>query len=381
MATATIQQARNRIKTLPSVLRDALFSIQTAEIIRAVTEKNHIPPEKNSLVAQAIGLVLLGFVHLEDLAKEIETAAGLSSQTASSISNDVAARLLNALKNELDKAYAPLPHLHEEISMAPKILQEINPAAPAPRIISPAATGGPVVSATPLATNQEKAAPPPVPPAPISLGQPKPAAPPSPPSPPLSQAPKPGAPEVGWSKIAPPFSATGPLGEFERLNKQQGAPAPKPPGSPAEPAPVIIHEDSSRPQQQRTPDFRLQLPVEGFGNRTGPPVPSVKPALLELGKASPPPAPPKPPGAVPNVVHYTEYKPSSSGTVSTPGASKPTPSAPPQGPRQITEVTLPSASPQNKVVYKDYTEPPPQVSKAPPPSPSPLPPPPPPPKS
>jgi hypothetical protein len=370
--TTNIQQVRQRIKSLPPTLVDALFSIQTAEVVRMTIEQNNIPIEKSSPIAQAIGLVLLGFIHPEDLAKEIQEKAGVAPQMASAVSSSFAAKIFSPLKGDLDKAYAPLLHPHEEAAIAPKIIQDVGPA---PQIISRTATGMPALNATPIPSNMMKVAPPPM--APKKL------------------------PDVGWSKtttnepvvrlsqptvpqsqgvaprVAPPapkqvaIPIKGPVGEFERIAIQSGqknvAPpppssgaAPKPAASP-EPAPIIIHEDAVFKAAQQPPNFRLQLPTEKFADQKSSVPTPMKPAVMELGKTAP----------STQAVHYSEYK-------------APPPATPSTGPRQVMEITTqtaprppvapvapapasvvavppipkpPMPNTASKVIYKDYSEP------------------------
>ncbi len=319
MVTVTTDQARKRFTTIPPRLQEALFSIQNAEIVNQIADQNHILPEKAGKIADVGGWVLLGFIHPEDAAKELQEAMGLPAQTATAIADSLNAKIFGPLQGELTRAYAPALH-KEEAALVPKIIQDIGPA--------------------PLTT--------------------KPAGPPTP-TPPAVAA-KPKLPEVGWSRMTPAVPtppvaappARGPIGEFERLTTKRGesvAPAavsptgiPKPPSPPTPvtpampplgPAPVILHEDTSTKPQQPTPDFHLDLPSEKFAMQKGSAPLPIKPAVVELGKPPPPPAP-KTVVSTPRVVHYTEYKSPS------PEAPIP-PSTATQ--RKITELTAPGTAP------------------------------------
>ena len=351
MLTITQNQALQRWDTLPDILREALYAEANSDFLWKACENENVPGEKIHDVARIAGYVLLGFMHPADMAEELKEGLNLDPKTCTAVSSAIDARIFAPLRSDIDKTYEPL----SKFAGAPKIIQDIGPM---PAATTPAQTVPPAVSAV--------ATPSPLTPPPM----------------------KPKVPEVGWSKLTPeapvvrlsqtsvppqppatPAAAPvkGPADEFERIAVQQQ--------KPAEPAPIIIHEDVHVQPIQKSADFRLVKPGDTAavmpGANTPKPQPPLKPAVLELGQAVPPapPAVPKPATSPTpaRVVHYTDYK---------------APPAP-QGTRQVTEVTsppTPPTPPQNKIVYKDYSEPqaPPQTPKMPPPV-APAPPPPPPP--
>ena len=132
MTTISIEQARKRYQRLPTSLQDAIFSVQTAEIISQVCDRNNLPKDKMPAVAQAAGLVLLGFIHAEDLTNEIKERIGVTPQVAIAVTNDLASRMFNPLKSDLDKSYAPVPHEDDhdlgDKGSGPKIIQDISSA-------------------------------------------------------------------------------------------------------------------------------------------------------------------------------------------------------------------------------------------------------------
>ena len=109
MTTFTIQQSRQRFKNLPSTLQNALFSVQTAEAVEKIAQVNHIPKEKSVFIAEAVGLVLLGFIHLEEFPREISERANLAPEVAKVLAQSFEGRIFAPLKNDIEKAYAPAP--------------------------------------------------------------------------------------------------------------------------------------------------------------------------------------------------------------------------------------------------------------------------------
>ena len=383
MVTITQNQAKKRFLTIPPSLQDAIFSVQTAEIIARIGEDNNLDDARAEKLSEAVGWVLLGFMHPEDLAKELQENANVPAQAAAAIANSVAAKIFSPLKSEIEKTYAPLPH--EDEADAPKMIQDISMPTSAPSPAKPA----------PQASSQTFNAP-------MSVGmkpnQAIPAVPPKPQTPekgwsrttssepvvkfaPMQQtpppAPKPSAPAPQppsfQAKPAPSTASMGIGGEFERLEKTQNAPkdpAPTPPATtptPA-PAPVILHEDPQFKTIKSSSDFRISMPSqENIIGSSSQKTPTPPKAVLEFGKAATPSTP-----EVSKVVHYTEYGKS-------PAANTPMPPQPSNVDRHVTELTgqkpgfasvpvpippppstpKPPASPtppqeQKKVITKDY---------------------------
>jgi|GEM_PF-1775518 len=341
MTTVTQEQYDKRWDTLPDILREALTSPTNGDFVWATAENEHIPDEKISLIARTAALVLSGFIHAEDFPQEIKDVLGIDLKIAQSIADPIYKRIFAPLKGEIDKTYQP-PGGN---SLAPKMMQDIGAPAsmpprpmsiptppPAPKPATPGASKLPDVgwsriapSGPTLQFNASQIAPPPQAPKPMNV------------PPPI--APKPIA---GMGNT---------MSEFERLGLSKNAPAspapaapsmsavPKPPAPPTppmpaaqpkapEPAPVMLHEDTSFKASQKNADFHLSRPGEGAEIKMDPGKGSapVKPAVLELGKT---PAPGTPSTASQqHMVHYTELQ----------AASMRAPAAP-TGERHVTEIT------------------------------------------
>ena len=398
MIAITTEQARNRFVSLSANLQDVFFSLQTAEIIDQIATQNHISEDKSYAVASVAGWVLLGFMHPEDVSKELQEEIKIPSQTADEISRLLNTKIFSRFQDDLQNVYAPVPHKNDGV--APKMLEDLV----APEIISQTAREAPRIGAVLIAGNEAKAAPAPAAPKKLpDVGWSR-----STPETPVVQlketfraAPQAPTPGVTGSKPASggaaggasggvpagpkPAMPAGPMGEFERMNfTQQKVPTPGMPTAPApaasampaapaggapsthEPAPVMLHEDASYKTEPKTPDFHIQLPgVKLDAEKTGTPS---RPAMMELNKNASPATPSSAASTPTKVVHYTEYKPTASGMSPAPKASMPVSpiSIAPQGPREITELTgnpgvpkppsPPAAGPDQKVVFKNYAE-------------------------
>lgn len=114
-------QIQKRFQKISPVLQDALFSPKTAETINKIALKNHLPEEKASVLAELVGLVFLGFIHSQDLSHEIKNELKIDSQLATTLANDVQARLFNPFSSEIDKLHLLPPE--EESTL---IVEEIR---------------------------------------------------------------------------------------------------------------------------------------------------------------------------------------------------------------------------------------------------------------
>jgi hypothetical protein len=290
MTKVTQQQALDRWDAAPERIREALSSQINSEFLWQTCEKEHLPKEKARLVLQTAGYVVLGFIHPDDFTQELKEAIGINQQIAESIASAVSNRIFAPIKNELDELYAP-----PSTMVAPKIIEEIK-KSPAASIVEPAEISiGEVFGGKAGAkTEMPPATPPPI---------------------------KPVIGEFA-KREAPAKSESATTGKIEPFGAAHG-----------EPPPVIIHEEPpvAKPLQS-TPGFKLNIPP--------PPVPApktekvaawVRPAVVEIGGAEPPPLPQKTSADVktssfakatadrsadkledaakaPRVVHYTEFR-------------------------------------------------------------------------
>src|SRR5258708_612581 len=101
----TIQKdlARQRFTTISPRLQDAMFSIQNAEIIDLIANQNNISEDKVGGIADAVAWVLRGFIHIEDVAKELQDTIGVPAQTATEIVKSLENKIFNPLRSELEK--------------------------------------------------------------------------------------------------------------------------------------------------------------------------------------------------------------------------------------------------------------------------------------
>jgi hypothetical protein len=360
MLTITEEQARTRFVALPPSLQDAMFSVQTTEIISGVANDNHLDDTRANKLAQIAGWTLLGFIHPEDVSKELQELAAMPPQVASVVSTSLSAKLFNTLRGDIDKAYAPLPAEKTAAptdSSGPVILAQsfeakintptgaqkppmMTPSVPTPQPIP--ANLQPVtsrsakdmsVSAIPFSSKKTMPAPAPQPTPAVKSLQDKGWSRQAPQDPVIKlgvitpSIPKPStpaAPPVAIpSKNITPSAGGRTISEFERLDYQKTgagkpasptpsaasptpssvpppAPAPKPPMTPPPtPGPVMLHQVGTTIGESAS-KFQVN-PTMQNEIRSTPPTSSsqAKPIVLEFGGVPvPKPAtPPRPPMA------------------------------------------------------------------------------------
>jgi len=119
------QQILDRYDTLPESLKDAGFSSYNTLLIEKIGETNHLAPDKISTISQLVGRVLFGFIHSEDLAKEIQESLNLNPEIANSISEEIDRKIFNPVRADLEKVYAP--SVEEEVLDLRLAAKEMKP--------------------------------------------------------------------------------------------------------------------------------------------------------------------------------------------------------------------------------------------------------------
>ncbi len=237
MFDVTQEQIGQRWDSLPDEIRELVFSDVAADFIDKTCQEEHLPKEKISDVSRVTGYVLYGFIHPEDLPKELANELQIDSRVATAIAQKINDRIFTPLGSLIDNLYAPISPLGTA-PVVPQIIEAVDPAkADAPKIIS---TGVPV--SAPVAS-------------PIPRPTPTPA--------PAPVVPKPNLAAAGWSKLTSAAVTPAPMPATPALKAILSAPSKVTVLKPAtEPAPVIIHEDAIFNAQSAKPDFHIAIHPE-----------------------------------------------------------------------------------------------------------------------
>lgn len=275
MTTVTQDQALQRWDTLPESLREALYSEASSDFLWKTCAAENLPEIKTRQVAKIAGYVLLGFLHPEDLSRELMELIKIDPRTAKSIQDAINNRIFSPLRADIDKTYIPLSKIEiAHPSIAPKVFQDVSSLPPKPATL----------------------------------------------------------PDVGWSKMPAPTMPS-PISGIRPPTPPVAKAALKPS---IDPAPMMLHEDTTFKAAEKNASFTLSRPGAGadvhMGQGATIPTPP-RPAVLEFGGVKPP----QSSGAV----HYTDLKPSLS--------AMPTANT---GPRSVSQVGTPSIAPMPPSVQK-----------------------------
>ncbi|MBN2197754.1 hypothetical protein JW698_00945 [Candidatus Wolfebacteria bacterium] len=101
------QQVLNRWDTLSNKFKEALFSEYNYDFLLQICEKQHLTEDKIRKIAILVGDVIFGFLHPEDLAKEIKNELNINQEIASSIAEEIDKKIFLSIRDELEKVYQP----------------------------------------------------------------------------------------------------------------------------------------------------------------------------------------------------------------------------------------------------------------------------------
>lgn len=247
-----------RWDALPDNLKEALTSEENSSFLERLGKSENLPADKYKLFLKLSGYVMLGFIHPDDLGKELQESSHIPLQTAKNLETALKEKVFNLYAEDLKKIYRP-----------------------AEKVVPPTLTTQ--VPAKSLSNQPAPAPLPPAPPAPkkefkipVNGGVPKP---------------------VNPSPVA-------------NIPKPAGTPIPPAPAPAAASSPFIIHNKGEVRPVVPPPDFRLGgIPRPNASNVSIPP-PMQRAAKVEMGNIKMAvgqiPQPPKPGAREP--IHYAQPK-------------------------------------------------------------------------
>src|SRR6266481_3951554 len=135
MEPITKEQAQQRFTALPPSLQDAVFSLHNTEIVETICGEADLTGEEQSEISRLVGLVLLGFLKIENLAADIEENAFVPLDVSKEISRKLNDRIFSPLRSDIEKMYGiPLDGSGAGPSKSGTVI--LKPGETAPRKIS-----------------------------------------------------------------------------------------------------------------------------------------------------------------------------------------------------------------------------------------------------
>lgn len=339
----TEQELEARFSSLPEALQEALDSEQNLKIVNNICENNLLlDKERKLMIQQVAALTLLGYIHPDKLALELEQEIGLNHKVAAGIAENLNSRIFSNLKNEIEKVYAPLASEKIESAKATEI-KSAQPVAETPSqpktvpIKTPETITPPPKTFIDLSSLNKTKQSTQVPPMPKNLGPY-----------PFTQSPTIKTPE---------FKPTASVYEIKTPPKPLSA-------TPPVPAPIFLKKKPEVEPLKTQTNIRIESKSQFDALKGGVPQPP-KPARLEIGKSpssgtpSETPKMPKIETAPPRVVNYSQWQ---------------TPTTQIQPPKPISETSgnaargeaIGSIQPENKSEALSFSKP---LSTPPPPKP------------
>lgn len=95
----------DRFDVLPEHVQQLLTSDELTDIIWTIGEAHHLGEERTGKLASIMGAIILGFLHVEDLAKEIIKEAQIDKRLAAEVAHELQIKILNPLLPEINAAF------------------------------------------------------------------------------------------------------------------------------------------------------------------------------------------------------------------------------------------------------------------------------------
>jgi hypothetical protein len=121
MLVISKQQLYSRLDTIPRTLKEQYFSLANGEIVWGIGETQHLSDEKIGVIATIVGDVVLGFLHPDDVAREIQRDLGLDKKIAHAIAKEANAKIFAKYKNDILRNYRPVETEEQKPVVSQKI--------------------------------------------------------------------------------------------------------------------------------------------------------------------------------------------------------------------------------------------------------------------
>lgn len=101
----TKQDLYKRIDSLPEALQEVVFSGETLDILHNVADAHHLNDDRFSKLAATMTFLIAGFIHPEDLVKELIDGLRVEKRIAEELAKEVRVKLLHPIADELAQAH------------------------------------------------------------------------------------------------------------------------------------------------------------------------------------------------------------------------------------------------------------------------------------
>lgn len=120
------EELTKRYDALPRDLREGFLSDANMNMLWTIGEAHHLNEERIEKVAGVLGYILLGLVHIEDLAKEIVAEINVDRRLADELTNEIRLKIVNPFIPQLQQLY----HYGAAATGGPTTPPQASPAPP-----------------------------------------------------------------------------------------------------------------------------------------------------------------------------------------------------------------------------------------------------------
>ena len=125
----TEKELQKRIDNLPSNLRAISMSENAIENLRKICRAHHLDDERTLIMEHIVGLIILGFISLDELNVEISRSLRMNIQHANDIAVEVDRKIFAPIRDEIKKNYSPILESitpSRESARTPQIEKKLN---------------------------------------------------------------------------------------------------------------------------------------------------------------------------------------------------------------------------------------------------------------
>ena len=121
------EQVLRKMEKMPQDLREAIFSVDSENVIEAIAKKYGLQIDQAGELADEIGLLMLGVTHPRDFVAKLAKRLGTDSETTRKITEEINSQIFSKVKESLKKI-----HSVEEAEIIPPAPAAV-PIAPEPK--------------------------------------------------------------------------------------------------------------------------------------------------------------------------------------------------------------------------------------------------------
>jgi hypothetical protein len=129
----TRTQLYEKVDSLPEALQNIIYSEEVFNSVWGIANTHHLSEDRFSKLAATTAFLIAGFVHPEDLVKEVTSSLGVDKRIAESLEKEIRVKILYPIAEELRKTHGF--HIEGAPVVTPQPTQPTTP--PASQITTP----------------------------------------------------------------------------------------------------------------------------------------------------------------------------------------------------------------------------------------------------